>query len=33
MKFNTATQSFRKKYKGFLIDFKMEGFDEFLESL
>jgi hypothetical protein len=33
MKLNSAKQSFTKQYKGFLIDFKMEGFDEFLESL
>jgi tetratricopeptide (TPR) repeat protein len=33
MKLNSAKQSFTKQYKGFLIDFKMEGFDKFLESL
>ena len=33
LKLNSARQSFRDKYKGFLIDFKMEGFDEYLESL
>lgn len=33
MKLNSAIQSFKKGYKGFLIDFKMEGLDEFLELL
>ncbi|HIP13177.1 MAG TPA: hypothetical protein EYG97_03055 [Arcobacter sp.] len=33
LKLNTANNSFRNKYKGFLIDFELEGFDEYLESL
>jgi hypothetical protein len=33
LKLKTARQSFKKKYTGFLIDFKLEGFDEYLESL
>lgn len=33
LKLNSARRSFKHKYKGFLIDFKLEGFDQFLESL
>ena len=33
LKLHSARQSFKNKYNGFLIDFKLEGFDEFLESL
>jgi len=33
LKLNTANSSFKNKYKGFLIDFKLEGYDEYLESL
>ena len=33
LKLNTAPQYFQKKFKGGLMDFKLEGFDEFLESL
>lgn len=33
LKIYSAKQSFRKKFKGFLIDFKLVGIDDFLESL
>ena len=33
LKLNTARQFFKYKYKGDLIDFKMKGFDKYLESL
>jgi len=33
LKLYTARESFREKYHGRLIDFKLEGFDQFLESL
>jgi len=33
LKIYSAKQSFREKFKGFLIDFKLVGLDDFLESL
>ncbi|MCK5294557.1 MAG: hypothetical protein KAJ49_07895 [Arcobacteraceae bacterium] len=33
LKLNSARRAFKNKYKGFLIDFKLEGFDDYLESL
>ena len=33
LKLNTAPQYFNYKFKGGLLDFKLEGFDRFLESL
>ena len=33
LKMNTAPQYFKYKFKGGLMDFKLEGFDTFLESL
>ena len=33
LKLKSAKQAFKNKYDGKLIDFKLEGFDEFLENL
>ena len=33
LKLKSAKQAFKNKYEGKLIDFKLEGFDEFLENL
>ena len=33
LKLNTANSSFKDKYKGFLIDFELKNYDEYLESL